>query len=60
MFVDNIVICNSNEPNFIKAFSKQYIMEETKLQTVIPPTKSNRNCVFAITHQYPIGGKYTR
>jgi len=58
MFVDNIAVCNSKESNFIKAFTKQYITEETILQTAIPATGSNRNCIFAISHQYPLGGEY--
>jgi len=58
MFVDNIAVCNSKESNFIKAFSKQYITEETTLQTAIPATGSNPNCIFAISHQYPLGGEY--
>lgn len=58
MFVDNIAVCNSKESNFIKAFSKQYITEETTLQTAIQATGSNQNCIFAISHQYPLGGEY--
>lgn len=58
MFIDNIVVCSPNKFYFIKAFSKQYITEETKVQTVIPTTGSNQNCVFTISHQYPLGGEY--
>jgi len=59
MFIDNIAACNSDTSKFIRAFSKHYITEETKLITAVPGTESSGQCRFSISHQYPFGGKYT-
>jgi len=58
MFIDNIAACDSHTSRFIRAFSKHYITEETKLITAIPGTESSGPCKFSISHQYPFGGKY--
>lgn len=55
MFIDNIAACNSNTSKFIRAFSKHYITEETKLITAVPGTESSDQCRFSISHQYPFG-----
>ncbi|VVC25193.1 Cadherin,Cadherin-like,Cadherin conserved site [Cinara cedri] len=55
LFVDSVAVCSSEKSKFIKAFSKHYLTEETKLQTAIPASGSDRNCTFAISHQYPLG-----
>ncbi|XP_025420336.1 uncharacterized protein LOC112690522 isoform X2 [Sipha flava] len=55
LFIDNVAVCNSKVSSFIKAYSKHYITERMKFQTAVPATGSNRNCTFAISHQYPFG-----
>ncbi|KAL5243981.1 hypothetical protein ACI65C_011391 [Semiaphis heraclei] len=55
MFIDNVAACNSLTSQFIRAFSKHYITEETKLITAVPGTESSGQCRFSISHQYPFG-----
>ncbi|XP_026807790.1 uncharacterized protein LOC113550256 [Rhopalosiphum maidis] len=55
MFIDNIAACSSDMSKFIRAFSKHYITEETKLITAVPGTESSGQCIFSITHQFPFG-----
>lgn len=57
MFIDNIAVCSSDTFKFIRAFSKHYITEETKLITAVPGTESSGQCRFSITHQFPFGSK---
>lgn len=58
MFIDNVAACSPNTSKFIRAFSKHYMTEETKLLTAVPGTEPNGECTFSITHQFPFGGKY--
>lgn len=58
IFIDNVAACDSSTSKFIRAFSKHYITEETKLITAVPGTESGGQCRFSISHQYPFGGKY--
>ncbi|XP_025202436.1 cadherin-87A-like [Melanaphis sacchari] len=55
VFIDNIAVCSSGISKFIRAFSKHYITEETKLITVVPGTELSGQCIFSITHQFPFG-----
>ncbi|XP_022177630.1 uncharacterized protein LOC111038715 [Myzus persicae] len=55
IFIDNVAACDSSTSKFIRAFSKHYITEETKLITAVPGTESGGQCRFSISHQYPFG-----